>query len=386
VPITYLDGILRIRHRDPSPPPAAYNFSSGFEVTIEYDDGLREDAEGSARVRAKAVVSGSAAFELFDDFRPSNGLSKLLHDNETLLKSRLPVVDKLMRAYRAKYYDEAQRKRAVMSYGFATDIFSNHRLRIHELHQAFDMSSCSDVVRQLPHRYRSCIVSLYERLDAVHRSDVHRWWWLFWDDLWRRNSSDIAALRKHRTHFCPSFPTSIAYQPLPRKELELFLAKYGLWGKDGRSSFIHPGILNSIYFYLDELVFGHGLPHLRKQAIRLGLGHGVDEVESHDIDSLNVFDPAGGTGGGTDYERSDIIDRHAKRWEMLMSGRPSLSRWTRAWNRLLEWLNLHPLKVDGKHKGLYLYLQLVDGAYHLPGEKDLRAPVDRSKRTKPDHR
>ncbi|KAK0559210.1 hypothetical protein OC844_004578 [Tilletia horrida] len=376
VPITYLDGVLRIAHRDPSTAPGAYNFSSGFEVTIEYEDGLREDAEGSARVKEKVTVSGSAAFELFDDFRSSDGLTKLLHDNEVLIKSRLPVIDKLMRAYRAKYLDEARRKRAVMSYAFAVDIFSNHRLRKHELNQAFKLSSCSEVVRELPQRFPACIASLYERLDQVHRTEVHRWWWLFWDDLWRRNSQDIAALRKHRVHFNPAFPTSIAYQPLPRRDLELFLAKYGLWVNKGSGGFIHNGTLNSIYFYLDELVFGHGVSCLRKQAIKLGIDGGNGPLQAHGIDSLNLVDQSAGTGGGTDYERSDIIDRRAKRWEMLMSGRPALSRRTRMWNGLLEWLNLHPLKVDGKRQGLYLYLELKDGRYELPGEDALRDTIE----------
>ncbi|KAE8230167.1 hypothetical protein CF326_g4839 [Tilletia indica] len=372
VPVTYIDGILRIQHRDPFPPPGAYNFSSGFELSIAYEEGLREDAAGSARVHEPIVVSGSAAFELFDDFRSSPGLATFLHHNEVLIRSRLPVIDKLMKAYRAKYFDEARRKCAVMSYGFLTDIFSNHRLHVHELEQAFEKSSCSDVVRQLPLRYRSSVASLYERLDAVHRSEVHRWWWLFWDDLWRRNFRDIAALRKHRVHFCPSFPTSIAYQPLPRKELELFLTKYGMWVDHGKGGFIHTGTLNSIYFYLDELVFGHGVSSMRSKAIKLGIGSDQAGLKLHGIDSLDLANLSRGTGGGTDYERSDIIDRYAKRWEMLMSGRPSLSRWARTWNGLLEWLNLQPLKVDGQRQSLFLYLRLVDGVYELPGEGALR--------------
>ncbi|KAK0549905.1 hypothetical protein OC845_002888 [Tilletia horrida] len=372
VPVTYIDGVLQIRHRDPSPVPGAYDFSSGFEVSILYEDGLREDAEGSARVRQPLVVSGSSAFELFDDFRPSAGLAKFLHDNQILVKSRIPLVEKLMEAYRARYYDEARRKRSIMSYSFTIDIFSNHRLRMVELEQAFDRASCCDAVRELPYRYRSCIISLYERLEAINRSEVHRWWWLFWDDLWRRNSTDIAAMRKHRKHLSPSFPTSIAYRPMPRPELENFLAKHGLWINGGKNGFIHTGTLNSIYFYLDELVFSHGGSQLRSKAIKLGIGTNDAELESHEYESLTLVEQSAGTGGGTDYERSEIIDRHAKRWEVLMSGRPTLSRWDRAWNRTLTWLNLHPLKVDGKRKSLFLYLRLRDGRYELPGEESLR--------------
>ncbi|CAD6898784.1 unnamed protein product [Tilletia controversa] len=387
VPVTYVDGILQVRHRDPFPPPGAYNFSSGFEVSIVYEEGLREDAAGSARVHEPIVVSGSAAFELFDDFRSSAGLATFLSHNQVLVKSRFPVVDKLMEAYRAKYYDEARRKTGVMSYSFLTDIFSNHRLRCHELERAFERASCSEVVRQLPVRYASSIASLYERLEAVCRSEVHRWWWLFWDDLWRRNYRDVAALRKHRVHFCPSFPTSIAYQPLPRAQLELFLTKYGMWNSGGTAGFIHTGTLNSVYFYLDELVFGHGVSHLRSKAIKLGIGSDQAALKAHHIDSLGLPDHSrgAGTGGGTDYERSDIIDRRAKRWEMLMSGRPSLSRSARAWNGLLEWLNLRPLKVDGQRQSLFLYLSLKDGGYELPGEEALQREAGDSSSSNHDH-
>ena len=76
------------------------------------------------------------------------------------------------------------------------------------------------------------------------------------DDLWRRNHETIVALNIHAPDFNPHYPTSIAYRPLPRAALEGFLGQRGLFCKNGgRADVIHSGVLNKLYFRLNQIVF-----------------------------------------------------------------------------------------------------------------------------------
>ena len=59
----------------------------------------------------------------------------------------------------------------------------------------------------------------------------------------------------HATDFDPHYPTSIAYRPLPRAALESFLTQRGLFQKNGARDFIHSGVLNKLYFRLNQIVF-----------------------------------------------------------------------------------------------------------------------------------
>lgn len=79
---------------------------------------------------------------------------------------------------------------------------------------------------------------------------------IFQDDLWRRNNATVSSLKTHATDFDPSYPSSIAYRLLPRAALEAFLIQRGLMSKKGGwTDFIHSGILNKIYFRLNQIVF-----------------------------------------------------------------------------------------------------------------------------------
>jgi hypothetical protein len=112
-----------------------------------------------------------------------------------------------------------------------------------------------------------------ERMIAVSRSEASTFWYLFWvrlyyrhghclwteagqDDLWRRNHDTIAALKTHASDFNPHYSTSIAYRPIPRAALQSFLGQRGLFARNGRRrEFIHSGVLNKLYFRLNQIVF-----------------------------------------------------------------------------------------------------------------------------------
>ncbi|KDN51310.1 hypothetical protein K437DRAFT_221651 [Tilletiaria anomala UBC 951] len=418
-PTAYNEGILRISHRQRSD-FAGYNFSSGFRVTITYYEGQRQDPAGLTRVRKQVEVHASSAFGLHDDFEMTPHLIQFFRDNEHIIRSRLPVIDDVLANYRRHFYCEAREKERVLSYAFLTDIFDNVQLTPAELMLALRRSGCCRDVRRLSSEYQAAVTVLYERMCAVNRSLVHRWWWLFWDDLWRKNAGDYQRLRAHRRVLSPHYPTSIAYRPMPRLQLEKFLKSRGLWSGagGGKASLFTRGLLNRIYFQLDQLVFAG--PNAdgtggSAAAIPVGLGHTPDDVQriaystikQHDLNLArgSVPDlPAAGrvahhagdadgeygdpsttllslrgragvgsalssqlTGGGTSYDQQSIITRPAFAWERRMLFlTPSLSRLERVRNRLLEWLSLHPFIVDPAARALFLYLSIEEGRYTLP--------------------
>ncbi|EST06865.1 hypothetical protein PSEUBRA_003659 [Kalmanozyma brasiliensis GHG001] len=258
-PISYVEGTLRIERRSEFD-WAGYNFDGGFEVSITYESGKMKEASGAiSMVRNLVRVSASRAFGLTEDFEMNAALSRFLQANETLIAERVPLVEKLLRKYRRHFEREAQWKERVLPYSFLTDVFDNDGLSPLGLRMALVDTGCGRSMRNLPIEYEGSITLMYERLAAISRSPVHRFWWILFDEIWRLNSNDYSQLRKYRRSFSPQYPTSIAYRPMPRQELEKFLQKRGLWKKKGaKGGPFNRGLLNRIYFYLNEIVFaGH---------------------------------------------------------------------------------------------------------------------------------
>lgn len=210
-------------------------------------------------IRKRVEVSASRAFGLTEDFEMNATLSRFLQDNETLIFERAPLVEKLLSKYRRHFQREAHWKERVLPYSFLTDVFDNDGLSPLGLRMALVDTGCARSMRNLPVLYEGSITLMYERLAAINRSPVHRFWWILFDEIWRLNSSDYSHLRKYRRSFSPQYPTSIAYRPMPRQALEQFLHKRGLWKKKGaKGGPFNRGMLNRIYFYLNEIVFaGH---------------------------------------------------------------------------------------------------------------------------------
>jgi len=219
-------------------------------------------------------------------------------------------------------------------------------------------------VRQLMVGSEAVFETAYERLAAVSTSQVATWWYIFWDDLWRRNHDTISALELHAPDFDSHYPTSIAYTPLPRPALEAFLTQRGLLSKvPRRSDFFHSGFLNKIYLRLNECVFSGS-----KQAIMFHMGDGTFELDMEDVDRETQGRPSTlGTGGGTDHDDVDLA-RPAYRWEGLLN-EPSSNgkRWRRRWfGKFGVWFGLTSRWQSGMSSGgLSLDVRLTNGRYVL---------------------
>ncbi|KAI0032741.1 hypothetical protein K488DRAFT_78307 [Vararia minispora EC-137] len=296
---------------------------SGFDITIKY---------------ARGVVCSSSIFGLNDHYDLTEHLARFFSLNRQTIAQRLPEITTKLKEYRIHFAREFRDKASVLSYAFLTQVYDRPR---HPIDLVKDvLKTEKDLrVRQLLAGSDRVFEITYDRLSAVSMSEVAVWWYIFWDDFWRRNHDAIKALRLHSTEFDPHYPSSIAYTPLPRAALEAFLTQRGLL--NARSDFIHSGLLNKIYIRLYDIVY-HGS---RKGEI-FHLGEGASEVDLEEIDLETQANPSTmGTGNGTDHDDTEIRQRPYFRWEGILND-PFTTRSSRhrhGWlSKLGPWLGITP--------------------------------------------
>lgn len=397
MPIAYSMGVLRVKIKE-SVEWERYNFASGFEVAIHFSQGVRMDAAGPSQIKHKIDVAAAQAFGLHDDFSMSPTTLRFFDDNDTILRARMPTMRSMLRRYRIHFMNEASAKQSVMKYSFLTDIFDGGMdLTQEQVTEAFRASSDSPALQTFPQRFPGTMALLYERLAHLRRSDVHTYWWLWWDDCYRQNAADYPKMSRwpgpDETCFDPRQPTSIAYRPMPRADLERFLLIRGLWQEEGGRGPFHRGLLNRLYFTLNAITVGQrrlspDVGHIRSIYVGQGAQASIfrarrassldgdhhnhkeeDEEEEHlsrDIgrtsesaDTRHLAQRSLDTGGGTSENRSTIRDRRAWAWEQRMDGQPAMQeKWKqRLWDTVLEKLALRPYRIDPGLKPLWIFLR-----------------------------
>ncbi|KAG6842242.1 hypothetical protein C0991_000212 [Blastosporella zonata] len=213
---------------------------SGFDVELQYTK--------------KLSVSGEV-FGLNDDYDLTAPLARFLQLNSGALAQRLPYIEQVVDDYRHYNRKIGQWKNHVLSYRFLSDVY-DHPFDPTSLSRRLEFERDPRVQRLVS----NCEVELapaYQRWLFVSQSEARTWWYLFWDDLWRRNYATTPGLMRHASDFNPYYPTSIAYTPLPRAALETLLTQRGLFSRTGSwtNAFFTPGFLNKIYLRLNDIVF-----------------------------------------------------------------------------------------------------------------------------------
>ncbi|RKP27676.1 RecF/RecN/SMC [Syncephalis pseudoplumigaleata] len=189
-------------------------------------------------------------------FRLTDRLRAFFEANDTAIAIGLPDVERTLHEYRAYYADMARAKDNTLSYAFFVDIYCNCEISEDRLKELLAREEKATVCA-IPTDYAGVLQCLYARLRHVYRSEVHTWWYVFWDDLYRRNRQVIHQFRKRFADFSPHSPKSICYRPMPRAELEKFIAgneRGGYRHGKGIASFLHAGIINRLYARLDAIV------------------------------------------------------------------------------------------------------------------------------------
>ncbi|CAG8491759.1 5235_t:CDS:2 [Dentiscutata erythropus] len=270
--VHYHRGLLQIRRNQRSK-WRGQNMNSGFEIAITYSDRIKTGSTSSSRSDSSTLSEGTPFHEITvghniigitADFQMTPQLERLFTDNYETLSKGLDLVQAIMQQYRDYYKDEAVKKMETLTYGFFINVFDNPSIPLESLPALLMATETNEKVRSIPETEYSSLIYLYERMRIINLSRVHQWWYLFWEDLWRKNHKEIEDLKKYPQDFSPSYRTSLCYRPMIRLELEEFLQKRGLWKNEGRDGFLHSGILNRIYLYLNNVVFGRNSGSKRK--------------------------------------------------------------------------------------------------------------------------
>ncbi|PFH54435.1 hypothetical protein AMATHDRAFT_19 [Amanita thiersii Skay4041] len=339
--------ILRIKSHGYLPWHAV-ELGSGFDVVLEY----------SRDVQVSGDVIG-----LNDDFDLTKPLASFLELNHEAIGLKVQYLEDLINRYRRHERKECLWKRNVLSYRFLSFVYDQPReptgLAASTILHERDIR-----VRQLLAGSDPMFDVIYARFSHVTSTEARAWWYIFWDDLWRRNRDTISPLQKHESDFNPHYPTSIAYTPLSRPVLESFLVQRGLMSKPPRrTDWMYSGFLNKIYLRLNEIVF-----KASHKAIFFHVGDGESELDMDGVDLETQGQPSSfGTGGGTDHDASAIRPRPVYRWEGLLDDpvRHGKQRRRRRWfAKLGAWFGITPLWREGvPSNGLSLDVRMENGHY-----------------------
>ncbi|KAH9950392.1 hypothetical protein B0H21DRAFT_723250 [Amylocystis lapponica] len=346
--VHYRSGVLRIKRRGHLP-WEGFDIGSGFEVELTY---------------AKDISIDGSAIGLNAEFDFTQLLARFFALNQQLIPNLLACLEDVLASYRRHCRRQCRWKTDTLSYHFLTDVYDRPRkatdvaeivLKCEHDQRVRRLAVWSEVVFEITH----------ERFLAVASSELATWWYIFWDDLWRRNYDTISALSKHATDFNPHYPSSIAYRPLPRAALEAFLTQRGLLHKTAKwGDFFHSGFLNKMYLRMNDIAF-----HGSHGAIIFHLGEGRSELDMEEIDMQTLVQPSTlGTGGGTDYDDESIRARPYYRWEGILDDPVRKNKRTHRslLSKLAVWFGISPLWRSGAPStGLALDVRTEKGHYVL---------------------
>ncbi|KAL1738517.1 hypothetical protein HDZ31DRAFT_78301, partial [Schizophyllum fasciatum] len=216
-----------------------HQLGSGFDVMLKF----------SKKVQVTGAVIG-----LDEDFDLTPALARFLAMNEDLIDLRLREIESVVEEYRQHARAESRWKEEVLTYRFLAFVYDRPQDPTH-LAESSILHERDLRVRQLMAGSEGVFETAYERMEVVTSGEAACWWYIFWDDFWRRNRDAVKALNTHSRDFNPHYATCIAYTPLSRPVLESFLIQRGLMSRPGRrSDLFHSGFLNKLYLRLNETV------------------------------------------------------------------------------------------------------------------------------------
>lgn len=382
-------------------------------MTIKYFDGRRRRADGTWEQSIELELQGEK-LGISSDFQLTGDLARFFQLNRSLLAGGMSEIERKLERHRSYFSDQISRKGSTLSYSFLTEVYGSDILDRVQLARKLSEEGCPET-RNLLADCSGSILATQERMQAVSREYLTQWWYLFWDDVWRRNFDTIPELSKHTPDFSPHYRTSICYRPMTRIDLEVFLRHKGLWKQGGKKGFFTTGFLkwgflacctinlggwvqkltrpllsvpSRIYFHLDEMVTRNKGSSLRIP-IRLGPAHRPVQYSQLDrlsslvddappIASLPKTSLGRDVGYGTDHDDSEIRERPLFRFESVYRpekqslrqaglGRYLVDRADRLGHHFKVWLGLSPFSGSGRDPpGVYLQLRETSTTLDAP--------------------
>ena len=361
-------------------------------MTLIYTDGVRQRGDGSAASGCTLELDGKA-YGIEDDYLLTPVVARLLKLNRPLIESRISPLKEFLSYHQKHYAEQARRKEGTLSYSFLLNICGEEGLSSKALEAELHSTEQNENVRHLLDLYPAAVMATQERLICVNRSRITQRWFLVFDDLWRRNRTTMKELIDNPSAFSPHYRTSICYRPMSRPQLEQYLARYQLWNpKTRRTTFFHVGLLNSLYFMLDEVLYSGTAQAI---PLRVGVAH-HHAVDFHELANLThkTCDPikeeeeclrpsmtltyaSGDTGEGTSADEGVIRARHAFTFEQVydvprykFTAGQRRARMQQLLNNVSEgiktWLGLVPVVHSHSAPGVYMRMRISKGHLTLP--------------------
>ncbi|KAH9464974.1 hypothetical protein Pst134EB_004472 [Puccinia striiformis f. sp. tritici] len=270
--VTFRSGVLKIQ-RNCHNKWQGYNLNSGFQVSIEYKDGHSLKSDGSA-ISQIPYSRLPKSLGLRDDFKLTPTLAKLFEDNHSIISTTMEKVEQALESHRSYYSRHATWKQNTMSFSFLEVFFQNQHSvpgdsLISKLESHLRFNEVDQQLRRLPQICRGSLRVMEERMERINESKLNQWWFVVFDDIYRRNSKILNRFSNKPEDFSPHYRGSVCYRPMVRSELERFLIERNVFQPDLKSQFSDParinqqpnhsiftsGFLNLIYFHLDLFLF-----------------------------------------------------------------------------------------------------------------------------------
>lgn len=397
--IHFRSGILKIR-RNCDLNWRGYNYNSGFDVTINYCDGQSIKSNGSIISKIK-YTRDALSIGLLDDFKTSPGLARIFQDNKHIIGTKIGAIQTHLKSRRDYFATQFAWKLNTMSYSFLLNLLMKEEdMTVASLAEKIKLEEVDPKMRAFPEVCRGSLRAVEDRLQYIHQNKLTRWWYTFFDDLYRRNAADVPALSRAPSDFSPHYRSSICYRPMSRKKLEDFLIERQLATVDGRGGFFHSGLLNRMYFYLDEMMFegtskgisirvGDSREQVKLEYLPSATKH-YDQHDSSSSEYSSYYDPYGPsryssrftqfTGEGTDEGDPVIRFRNAFAHEQIFdkSSQETSTRFSYILQRVKrgipEWLGLVPVHHARRHSAsISLGLRRTTAGFELP--RSAHSPV-----------
>ncbi|PLW04377.1 hypothetical protein PCANC_28598, partial [Puccinia coronata f. sp. avenae] len=276
--VSFRSGVLKI-HRNCQNKWQGFNLNSGFRVSIQYKDGQASKSNGAA-ISGIPYTRLHRSLGLRDDFKVTPTLGKLFQDNHSIISMTMKKMELALGSHRSYFSRQAAWKQNKMSFAFLEVFFDDvdsiprnqltSRLKSHLLLNEVDQQ-----LRLLPQICRGSLAAMEERMERINDSQLNQWWFVVFDDIYRRNYQLLNRLSNKPEDFSPYHRGSVCYKPMVRSDLERFLIERGVYqatekarsGEGEPEDFqsahqqpsnhplFHSGFLNRIYFHLDLFIF-----------------------------------------------------------------------------------------------------------------------------------
>ncbi|KAA1098537.1 hypothetical protein PGT21_036306 [Puccinia graminis f. sp. tritici] len=275
--VNFRSGVLKI-YRNCQNKWQGYNFNSGFQVSIQYKDGQSIKSNGSTISRIHHTRL-PRSLGLRDDFKVTPILAKLFQDNHSIINTTLEKVERALGSHRSYFSRQAAWKQNRMSFSFLEVFFqgqnhiSSNALRS-KLESHLLLNEVDQQLRRLPQICRGSLQVMEERMERINKSKLNQWWFVIFDDIYRRNYKILNRLSTKPEDFSPYHRGSVCYKPMIRSDLEKFLMNRNVFQPDwelqdgeqdsghpeganyhSNHPVFHPGFLNQLYFHLDLFLF-----------------------------------------------------------------------------------------------------------------------------------